>query len=275
MTEWKSRKRVKALVITGYGLNCERETARAFREAGATVEERHLNDILSDKNSLKPYQILAFIGGFSYGDHISAGAVFANRVRCRMQDQLADFIADGKLVIGICNGFQTLTRLGLVPAGKDALFQQEVALAENAQGVFRDDWVTVRVNPDSPCVFTRGIDFLSLPVRHGEGRFVAADQAVRTRLETDNLLTLQYAHPQTREPTMEFPYNPNGSEKAIAGICDRSGRLFGLMPHPEAFLSPYNYPHWRDQQSAGRLPEKGEGQAIFDNAVEFAAAELV
>ncbi|MFW6413708.1 MAG: phosphoribosylformylglycinamidine synthase subunit PurQ [Verrucomicrobiota bacterium] len=275
MTEHALKKKVKVLVVTGYGLNCERETSRAFQEAGATVKLQHLNDILADDKSLAPYHILAFIGGFSFGDHISAGTVFANRLKCRMQDQLADFIRAGKLVIGICNGFQTLTRLGLVPAGKEALFQQEVALAENTQGVFRDDWVTVKVNPESPCVFTRGIDYLDLPVRHGEGRFIARDEEVYRRLEDDHLLTLQYAHPETGAPTMDFPYNPNGSENSIAGICDRSGRLFGLMPHPEAFLSAYNHPHWQDLKRRGQFSEKGGGQAIFDNAVEYAVEELL
>lgn len=266
-------KRVRALVVTGFGLNCERETACALQQAGATAEKIHLNDILDGHRRLDEFQILAFIGGFSFGDHLGAGTVFANRVRCRMRDQLARFVADGKLVVGICNGFQTITRLGLVPALAGG-FRQEVALAQNDQGVFRNDWVMLAANPDSPCVFTRGIDLLPLPIRHGEGKFVAENAAVLAEIERENLVALRYADPQSGEATMEFPLNPNGSVNAIAGICDRTGRIFGLMPHPEAYLSPYNHPHWTRQKINGVLPARGLGQAIFDNAVQFAAGNL-
>ena len=265
---------VKALIMTGFGLNCERETACAFDTAGAVSEQIHLNDILAGRKSMDEFQILAFIGGFSFGDHIGAGTVFANRVKCRMREQLEKFMTDGKLIIGICNGFQTITRLGLVPAGTDDLFRQEVAIAENQQGVFRDDWVVLNTNPDSPCIFTQGIETITMPVRHGEGRFVAQNQNVMTRLKQQNLITLQYADPSTSDPTMEFPHNPNGSENAVAGICDRTGRIFGLMPHPEAYLSPYNHPHWQRQKINGVLPDQGLGQIIFDNAVAFAHHEL-
>ncbi|MFO7821303.1 MAG: phosphoribosylformylglycinamidine synthase subunit PurQ [Lentisphaeria bacterium] len=265
---------VKALVITGFGLNCEKETACAFESAGAVAEQIHLNDILAGRRSMDEFRILAFIGGFSFGDHIGAGTVFANRVKCRMREQLEQFMDDGKLIIGICNGFQTVTRLGLVPAGKDRPFQQEVAIAENTQGVFRDDWVMLRNNPDSPCVFTRGIEMIPMPVRHGEGRFVTKDEKAMAQLQQENLITMQYADPESGEPIMEFPHNPNGSQNAVAGICDRTGRIFGLMPHPEAYLSPYNHPHWQRQKIDGVLPKRGLGQTIFDNAVSFAKREL-
>jgi len=266
---------VKALVITGYGLNCEQETACALGAAGACSEMVHLNDILEGRRHLHEFSILAFIGGFSFGDHLGAGTVFANRIRCRMRQQLAEFVRQGKLIIGICNGFQTITRLGLVPALDGELFTPQVALAENAQGVFRDDWVMLKANPDSPCVFTRGLDLIPLPVRHGEGRFVARDKGVLARLENENLVALRYADPESGEPTKAFPHNPNGSVNAIAGICDPSGRIFGLMPHPEAYLSPFNHPQWTRQKLNGVLPEKGLGQAVFANAVKFAAERLV
>ena len=266
---------VRVLVITGFGLNCEKETACAFTAAGATAEQVHLNDILGGRRSLDEFHILAFIGGFSFGDHIGAGTVFANRVKCRMREQLDKFMRDGKLIIGICNGFQTITRLGLVPAGMDRPFKQEVAIAQNIQGVFRDDWVMLRTNPDSPCVFTRGIDMIPMPIRHGEGRFVAESDDLMADLKQNNLVTFQYADPESGEPTMEFPHNPNASQNAVAGICDPTGRIFGLMPHPEAYLSPYNHPHWQRQKINGVLPDRGLGQAIFDNAVQFAARELV
>ncbi len=267
--------KVRALVITGLGVNCETETAAGFRLAGAGAEQVHLNDLLADLRSLQEFHVLAFIGGFSFGDHLGAGTVFANRVKYRMREPLAEFVRAGKLVIGICNGFQTITRLGLVPALDGKRFVQQVALAQNAQGVFRDDWVLLKGNAASPCVFTRGIDLLTLPIRHGEGRFVAQDAATARRLEEENLVCLRYAHPETGEATQEFPHNPNGSANAIAGICDPTGRIFGLMPHPEAYLSPYNHPHWARQKLNGVLPAKGLGTLVFENAVRFAAENLV
>jgi len=214
------------------------------------------------------------MGGFSFGDHIGAGKVFANSIRCRMHEQLEKFMADGKLILGICNGFQTITRLGLVPAGLDNPYRQDAAIAENNTGVFRDAWVRLKINASSPCVFTKGIDYLELPVRHGEGQFLTRDKNVLDNLQRENLDTVFYVDPHTDRPSMEFPHNPNGSEQAIAGICDRSGRIFGLMPHPEAYISPFNHPHWVRQKLNDELPQKGAGQAIFDNAVNFAATEL-
>lgn len=265
--------KVKVLVITGFGLNCERETTAAFESNGATVEQLHLNDILENQSCIEKFHILAFIGGFSFGDHLGAGTVFANRVKFNLRDQLEKFVDAGKLVIGICNGFQTLTRLGLVPALDKNYFTQEAALAHNDSGVFRDDWVYLKANPESPCVFTKGIDLIKLPIRHGEGKFIADDEDM-VKIEAKNLTALRYADADGNI-TEEFPANPNGSLNSIAGICDETGRIFGLMPHPEAFLSPYNSPDWRTQKIEGTLPEVGEGAIIFKNAVEFAADNIV
>lgn len=258
---------VKVLVITGFGLNCEKETAAAFKLCGAAPELVHLNDLLSGKRRLSEYHILAFIGGFSFGDHLGAGTVFANRIKARLRDELRQFVAAGKLIIGICNGFQTLTRLGLVPALDGRLFEQEVALAHNDSGVFRDDWVYLKANPASPCVFTKGIDLVKLPVRHGEGKLVA-NADVLAELENRNLVALRYANADG-SAAADFPANPNGALNAIAGICDESGRIFGLMPHPEAFLSPFNSPTWTREKLEGRLAAEGEGVIFFRNAVDF------
>ncbi|MFA7232091.1 MAG: phosphoribosylformylglycinamidine synthase subunit PurQ, partial [Victivallaceae bacterium] len=206
---------VKALVITGFGLNCERETSAAFNYCGAKTEMVHLNDILDGKRTLAEFHILAFIGGFSFGDHLGAGTVFANRVKFRLRDQLEKFIADGKLVIGICNGFQTLSRLGMVPALNGNYFIQEAALAHNECGVFRDDWCYLKANPESPCVFTKNIDLVRLPIRHGEGKFVAHD-AMLEEIERKNLVALRYANADGSIAS-DFPANPNGSLNAIAG----------------------------------------------------------
>jgi len=263
---------VKVLVITGFGLNCEKETAAACRLAGATPELVHLNDLIAGKKELSEYHFLTFIGGFSFGDHLGSGTIFANRVKFKLRDQLEKFVADGKLVIGICNGFQTLTRLGMVPALDGDYFTQTVALAHNDIGVFRDDWCRLKAEKNSPCVFTKNIDYVRLPLRHGEGKFVA-DEAVLAEIERRNLVAVRYANADGTLAT-EFPANPNGSLNSIAGICDPTGRIFGLMPHPEAFLSAYNAPDWTRQKVDGTLPGEGDGVVFFRNAVDFIVANF-
>ncbi len=260
--------KAKALVMTGFGLNCEEETAIAFERCGAKAEKIHLNDLLSGKRSMEAFNIFAFIGGFSFGDHLGAGTVLANRLKFRMREQLAKFIGDGKLIIGICNGFQTMSRLGLLPALGGKYFTQQVALSHNDSGQFRDDWVHLKANPESPCVFTKGIDMIRLPVRHGEGKLVAKDDIIG-EIISKNLHCLQYCD-EKGDVGVGFPQNPNGSTLNIAGISDESGRIFGLMPHPEAFLSPYNAPDWTLNKLKGVLGKDGDGVKIFANAVEFA-----
>jgi phosphoribosylformylglycinamidine synthase len=261
---------VKVLVITGFGLNCEKETAAACRLAGATPELVHLNELLSGRREIDEFHMLCFIGGFSYGDHLGSGTVFANRVKFKLREALQKFVADGKLVIGICNGFQTLTRLGMVPALDGDYFTQTVALAHNDSGLFRDDWCTLKADPESPCVFTRGIDKIRLPLRHGEGKFVA-DENVLAEIKKLHLAAIRYVD-EDGNPTDKFPENPNGSVDAIAGICDKTGRVFGLMPHPEAFLSPYNAPDWGEVKAkTGKVPAEGEGTIIFRNAIDYIA----
>ena len=262
-------KKIKALVITGFGLNCERETAAACTLAGADPELVHLNDLLTGERKLEEYHLLCFIGGFSFGDHLGSGTVFANRVKFNLRDQLQKFVDDGKLVIGICNGFQTLTRLGMVPALNGDYFTQTSALAHNDSGVFRDDWCRLKANPASPCVFTRGIDMVRLPLRHGEGQFVATPE-VMAEIEANNQVALRYCNADGSIAT-EFPANPNGSTNAIAGICDKTGRVFGLMPHPEAFLSPFNSPDWTRDRANGKIAEEGDGVMIFRNAADYIA----
>ncbi len=266
------RSEVKALVITGFGLNCEKETAAACKLAGATPEQVHLNELLYGRRKLDEFHFLTFIGGFSFGDHLGSGTVFANRVKFKLRDQLQKFVDDGKLVIGICNGFQTLTRLGMVPALDGNYFTQTAALAHNDSGVFRDDWCKLKADPASPCVFTKGIDTVRLPLRHGEGKFVA-DPAVLSEIEKRHLAAVRYVNADGT-PATEFPANPNGSLNSIAGICDPTGRVFGLMPHPEAFLSPYNAPDWTATQLKGSLPAEGDGVKFFRNAVDYLAENL-
>ena len=171
--------------------------------------------------------------------------------------------------MGICNGFQTLTRLGMVPALNGDYFSQTVALAHNDSGVFRDDWCALKADPASPCVFTRNMETVRLPLRHGEGKFVA-DPAVLAEIEAKHLAAVRYVNADGTLAT-EFPANPNGSLNSIAGVCDLTGRIFGLMPHPEAFLSPYNSPTWTADKAAGKVAEEGDGVAFFRNAVDYIA----
>jgi len=264
----------KALIITGFGLNCEDETAYALQKVGAVTTSTHLNDLLKAPHLLKEYHILLFIGGFSFGDHIAAGRIFAARLRHALKEPLRAFIREGRLAMGICNGFQTMVKLGILPCLEGDLFEQEVSVVHNDSGVFRDDWVHLGVDPNSPCVFTRGIDRMELPVRHGEGKFVARDQKQLEAILQKGLAALRYLDPNTGEPTTLHPYNPNGSVEGIAGICSPSGRLLGLMPHPEAYHSPYNHPDWPSERRRDRLSRTGEGLRFFQNAVEFARREL-
>ena len=266
-------KKVKALIITGYGLNCEKETAKAFETAGAESVQIHLNDLLADKKQLDEFHILAFIGGFSFGDHLGAGTVFANKVKFKLQKELQKFVSDGKLIIGICNGFQTLTRLGMVPALNGEYFIQQAALAHNDSTLFRDDWVYLSAEQESPCVFTKSITQIRLPIRHGEGKFTAAPEVLK-EIEDKNLVALRYCSSDGKPPA-GFPDNPNGSLNDIAGICDETGRVFGLMPHPEAFLSPFNAPDWQIKKIKGELPPEGEGVIFFRNAVEYVKDKLI
>ena len=266
-------KKVRVLVITGFGLNCEAETAHAFERAGAVAEQIHLNDLLDGRRRLDEFHVLAIGGGFSFGDHIGAGTVFANRLRHRLAGPLDAFIRSGRLIIGICNGFQVMVKLGLLPGFDGNYVGRKVTLAQNDCGAFRDAWVYLRVNPDSPCVFTRGLEKAYLPIRHGEGKFVVDSEATRRRLFANGQVALRYVNP-AGEPTQAFPWNPNGSEGAVAGVCDPTGRIFGMMPHPEAYLTPCNHPRWTRQKIEGRLPDEGEGLRVFRNAVEFARREL-
>ncbi len=271
-------KRVKVLVLAGNGINCEYETAHAFRLAGAEAEIVYLYDLLWGEKRLDDYHILCFPGGFLDGDDLGAAKACANRFRYarvrstgeRLWDQLMRFIGEGKLVIGICNGFQLLVKMGLIPALGGRYGEQQASLTFNDSGRFEDRWVPLLVNERSPCVFTRGIQRLYLPVRHGEGKFVTGDRKVLEGLFEAQQVVLRYADPDYN-PTMQYPFNPNGSEGAVAGICDSTGRIFGLMPHPEAFHHFTNHPRWRREP----LPEMGQGVEVFRRGVEFARENLL
>jgi len=264
---------VKVLVLTGYGLNCDHETAYAFNLAGARAERVHINSLIDKSVSLDLFQIMVFGGGFSWGDDHGAGVIQAVRMRTHIGDQMRNFIKKGNLIIGICNGFQTLVNLGLLPGFNGDYQSRSVAVTYNDCGNFRNDWVTLKINPASPCIFTKGLDKIELPVRHGEGKFYVAD-SVTDRLFQNDQVVIQYAMPDGSSANGRFPYNPNGSIHDIAGICDPTGRIFGLMPHPEAFNHPTNHPDWpRKREIARRRKEQIDnaptlGIRIFKNAVD-------
>lgn len=261
---------VQVLVLTGFGINCDRETGHAFKRAGAEVSPVHLNDIAADPEMLRKFHILAIPGGFSFGDDIASGKILANRLRHKLGGPIKQFIAGGKLVIGICNGFQVMVKMGILPLF-DGEFVQEVTLTNNNSSRFENRWITLRGNPGSPCVWTKGIERIELPVRHGEGKFIPMNNTVLKVLHENGQIAFQYCRPDGAPARGEFPFNPNGAIDDIAGICDPSGRIFGLMPHPEAFVDRTNHPRWTRES----LPEEGAGLQVFRNAVEYAQANLL
>ena len=270
-------KRPRVLVPTGYGLNCEEETAYGYRLAGADADIVHINDVISSPKILEDYHILALIGGFADGDHIASGKVHANRLKYRLGGAIEEFIENGKLVIGVCNGFQTMVKYGLLPAIDKRYRTETVTLTYNDSGKFEDRWVHLLANSDSKCVWTRNVGAISLPVRHGEGKLRAGSGDVMETIVEEKLDALHYINPHTQEIAKEsdYPYNPNGSAMSIAGLCDPTGRVFGMMPHWEAYLSPYNHPLWQRLRAAGKLPEQGLGLKIGMNGVEYAREELL
>ena len=256
---------VEAIILTGFGINSDHETAHAFELAGAKARRVHLNDLIASPRMLDDARILAVPGGFSFGDDVASGRILANRMRYRLGQPLEQFVKDRKLVIGICNGFQVLVKMGLLPLF-DGQRTQEVTLTHNDSGRYEDRWVHLQAHPATPCVWLRGIRHLELPVRHGEGKFIVPNAGVLEQLRASGQIALRYADSDGSPANGVYPRNPNGSMDDIAAICDPSGRIFGLMPHPEANVCREHHPRWTREV----LPEEGAGLALFRNAVEYA-----
>lgn len=265
---------IRALILTGFGLNCDHETAHTLELAGARPVRVHINSLIKKDVSLDAFHILVFGGGFSWGDDHGAGVVQAVRMKTAIGEDMIRFVESGRLVIGICNGFQTLVNLGLLPGVGGDYRKRSVALMANDCGNFQDRWVHLAVDPDAPCVFTRGLDRLEFPIRHGEGKFFT-DAATLRRLGDNHQAVLRYATPEGDPANGVFPHNPNGSLEDIAGICDPSGRVFGLMPHPEAYNHFTNHPDWALRldraKRTGTPPDPGPtpGVRLFQNAVAY------
>lgn len=249
------KKDIKALVITGDGINCEAETAQAFRQEGISAEIIHISDLVNHPHRLSSAHILALPGGFSFGDEIGSGQILALKLKYSLHAELKKFIDDKKLIIGICNGFQALVRLGLLPA---PFSDRTMTLTHNRQGSFIDKWVDLKV-ATSKCVWTREVmeEVICLPIRHGEGRVVfKGDSDTQEKIYNQLLENGQIA--------LSYSQDINGSYKEIAGICDPTGRVFGLMPHPEAATSAWLYPSGKDKGEYA-----GIGAKIFSSAVKY------
>ncbi len=253
----------RILVLRAAGTNCDVETAHAFELAGGDADRLHVNRVAEKPSVLDQYQILVIPGGFTYGDDVAAGKVLANELTTRLGEPLGRFVERGSLVLGICNGFQVLLKAGLLPGRDDTA--PAFTLADNLSGRYEDRWVYLA--PASPqCVFTSGMESpVYLPVAHGEGRFTATDPGRLDDLERQGQVAFRYISASAGAP--DYPENPNGSDRDIAGICDASGRVLGLMPHPERHVDPTQHPQWT---RLGRA-EVGEGLAIFRNAVATVA----
>ena len=250
--------KVKALILRAPGTNCDFETRVAFEQAGAEVDSALVSELFRREKRLDDYQIVVSPGGFTYGDDISAGKILANELRLRLGEDIQRFVEDGRLILGICNGFQVLVKAGILPrlTGKGA---QTLTLTSNDSGKFECCWVYLQVNEASPCIFTRGINAMYLPIAHGEGKVV-----MEPGLADGFNIVLHYAD-ETGNTEAGYPHNPNGSVRNIAGICDASGRIFAMMPHPERFIRWTQHPRWTGETRRNY----GDGLQIFLNAVSW------
>ncbi len=282
-------KDVKVLIPTGFGENCSADVAAAFSLAGAKPSVVHINDILSSKVLLRDFHIFNWSGGFLDGDDLGSAKAGASRLHSAhiaatgrtFLEELIWFKDQGHLIGGQCNGFQLFVKSGLLP-GIDTN-KQQVTLTKNDSGKFEDRWVNLKINKKSPCVWTKGIDTMFLPVRHGEGKLVVQPgkegERILRELKAKNLIVMQYST-KAGAIAKDYPLNPNGAVESAAGMCDETGRIFALMPHPEAHVSAYTHPYWtRIKQECERkgkkFSERGDGLVIFKNAVDYIREEVL
>lgn len=293
-------RKARFLVLDGYGINCDDEMLNALLFEGADAKKMLLNDLAKNPKVLREYHGLIIPGGFAHADYISAGQIYAKKLKRAADEELRRFIEDGKIIGASCNGAQILVKYPLLP--NPGAKEQTVTLTHNAQGRFEDRWVHLRVNKDSPCVWTKGLEVMYLPIRHGEGRFVARragginqndgrgrdgasggsgdnSDDVLLELWKNGQIVMQYATPDGFRAD-EYPFNPNFSTESIAAICNKSGTVFGGMPHPDAALYFENHPHWTRIKEERRrrdanIPEEGAGRLIFRNGVRYVEENLI
>ena len=252
---------VRALVLRTAGTNCDVETQFAWETAGARADRVHINRFIENPRALADYQILSIPGGFSYGDDIAAGKIFANQLVHHLADMIQEFLAADRLVLGICNGFQVLVKCGLLPGTREGrpTLAQTATLTNNDCGLFVDRWIRLRTDSDI-CPFLKKGEELDLPVAHGEGKFIPG--LPLKKLVAADQVALRYVAPDGG-PCKGFPCNPNGSVGDVAGICDPTGRILGLMPHPERHVLPYHHPQWTRRPKT----DAGDGLALFKRGV--------
>jgi len=268
----------RALILRAPGINRDEDAAAAIELAGGRPDRVHINRVVEGATKLADYALLIIPGGFSYGDHLGAGKLLAVDLAHRLAETLAAFVADGRPVIGICNGFQVLVKAGVLPgaggwesgvtsqaSGIRSSHSPIATLTDNASGQFECRWVQLAADPASRCVFTQGFErLIEVPVAHGEGRFVARDQAALQALQASGQVALRYV--AAGGGTAIYPDNPNGSDDAIAGVCNAMGNVLGLMPHPEDAILPHQHPRWTREP----VRAEGDGLALFRNAVRYA-----
>lgn len=270
----------RVCVLRAPGTNCDIETAHAFDLAGGTSDRVHLFRLLEDPSLLAQYQILCIPGGFSYGDDIGAGVIFSRQLRGQLNDAMREFLNADKLVLGICNGFQTILKAGLlmrrgIEDTSEAPYEDKVTLTWNNSGRYTDRWVRLKVTSTNS-VFLKGIDEMEVPIAHAEGRIAVVNDSVLQSLRDAQQISLCYWNDDANalaaksgDPTsigiLPEPANPNGAIANIAGLSDSTGRVLGLMPHPERYLFATQHPQWT------RLGLKGDGEGLqlFRNAVEY------
>ncbi|MDR1942420.1 MAG: phosphoribosylformylglycinamidine synthase I [Endomicrobium sp.] len=262
-------KKVKALILRTAGTNCDFETQIAFELCGAQAEKVHVNALLEKKDKIFEYDIMAFPGGFSYGDDIASGKILANEVKSKLGDKIKKFALSGRPIIGVCNGFQVLVKMGLLP--EPSLFEQISTLSYNDSGKFECRWVYLKTlktqagknQASTNCLWTQKLpDIITLPVAHAEGKFIAKDKNLIDELEKNGQIVFKYCAQDGN--IARYPLDPNGSTDQIAAICNKKGNVFGLMPHPERYVYSLQHP-----SREGYDGEHGWGKAIFQNAVNY------
>jgi phosphoribosylformylglycinamidine synthase I len=257
---------VKAIVLRAAGINCDVETEYALELAGAKAQRVHINRMIENKSLLDEFQIVVFPGGFSYGDDVAAGKILANQIVHHLYEPLRKFIEQGKLVLGVCNGFQVLVKTGILPGDNSAQQKQEVTITDNDSGKFEDRWVHL-IPQTERCVFIEAGRRIYLPIAHAEGKIVTQDQATLDRLKSEGHLAFKYVDENGDEGG--YPVNPNGSVESIAGLTDATGRVLGLMPHPERFVRRTQHPRWTRPGNVD-----SDGMTIFANGVKYVRENL-
>ncbi len=261
-------KQVKAVVLRAAGINCDMETEFALGLAGAEARRVHVNRLIEETTLLEQFQILVFPGGFSYGDDVAAGKILANQIVHHLAEPIRKFIDDGKLVLGICNGFQVLVKTGILPGDGSIGTQTDVTITCNDSGKFEDRWVYLAPQSEK-CIFIEPDRQIYLPIAHGEGKVVTKNEQVLEDLKSTGRIAFKYVDKDGNEGP--YPVNPNGSTDSIAGLTDPTGRVLGLMPHPERHVRLTNHPHWTrcERQNTLDQTRTADGMTIFDNAVKY------